>query len=125
MACHVEHVRARSSKVKLSARDSAILAHLSVKEFRRPGTLARHLGIASSTLSEALHGLVSLGYVTVRAESDDQRRAEFKLSESGIEAMKASSVLDSRKVTEALSRLSPEKRKKVVDGLRLLADSFV
>ena len=64
MACHTEHTKARSSEVKLSARDSSILAHLSVKELTRSGPLAKHLDVAASTLSEALQYLVSLVFVS-------------------------------------------------------------
>src|SRR4051794_11395255 len=95
MACHVGHVKARSSASAISARDSSVLAHLSVKDFQQPGVLAKHLEITPSTLSEALHGLVSLGYVSFRTNPDDERRAEFKLTERGIAAMKSASVLDS------------------------------
>lgn len=106
MACHVEHVKARSSDVHLSARDSSLLAHLSVKEFARPGELGKHLGVSPSTVSEALHNLVGLGYVRCKTDSDDERRVGFSLTPRGVEAMKRSSVLDSEKVADLLSRLS-------------------
>jgi DNA-binding MarR family transcriptional regulator len=125
MACHTEHTKARSSEVQLSARDSSILAHLSVKELTRPGPLAKHLDVAPSTLSEALHNLVSLGYVSSKTDPNDERRTEFKLTANGISAMKASSVLDSQKVAAVLNRLKPEERMCAIEGLRLLADAAV
>jgi DNA-binding MarR family transcriptional regulator len=125
MACHVEHTKARSSEVQLSARDSSILAHLSVKEFTRPGTLAKHLDVAPSTLSEALHNLASLGYVSSKTDQDDERRTEFKLTPKGIAAMKSASVLDSQKVAAILDRLAPEQRVKAIDGLRMIADAAI
>ncbi len=125
MACHTEHTKARSSEVQLSARDSSILAHLSVKEFTRPGNLARHLDVAASTLSEALHNLVSLGYVSSKIDPNDERRTDFKLTPKGISAMKSASVLDSQKVAAVLDRLTADQRIKAVEGLRLFADAAI
>jgi DNA-binding MarR family transcriptional regulator len=125
MACHTYHTKARSSEVQLSARDSSILAHLSVKELTRPGALAKHLDVAASTLSEALHNLVSLGYVNSKIDPNDERRTEFKLTTKGVLAMKVSSVLDSQKVTTVLDRLTPDQRTNAIKGLRLLADAAI
>ncbi len=125
MACHVDHVKARSSESQISARDSSILAHLNSEHFQRPSVLAKHLEVTPSTLSEALHNLVSLGYVSFKTNPDDERRTEFKLTAKGITAMKNSSVLDSNKVADLLGRLSPEEREKAVEGLRLLADAAI
>jgi DNA-binding MarR family transcriptional regulator len=123
MACHVDHVKARSSESKISARDSSILAHLSTEYFQRPSVLAKHLEVSPSTLSEALHNLVSLGYVSFKANPNDERRTEFKLTAKGITAMKNSSVLDSGKVVTLLGRLSRDDRQKAVEGMRILADA--
>jgi DNA-binding MarR family transcriptional regulator len=123
MACHVDHVKARSSESKISARDSAILAHLSSEHFQRPGILAKHLDITPSTLSEALHNLVSLGYVSFKTNPNDERRTEFNLTEKGIFAMKNASVLDSKKVAGLLDRLSEEDRARAIEGLHILANA--
>jgi DNA-binding MarR family transcriptional regulator len=125
MACHVDHMKARSSESKISARDSAILAHLSSEHFRHPGILAKHLDITPSTLSEALHHLVSLGYVTFKTNPDDERKTEFKLTDSGITAMKNASVLDSKKVIRLLERLSAEDCRRAVEGLVILAEAAI
>src|SRR5215213_11135960 len=62
LACHVDHVRASSTRWRLSARDSSILAHLDLNRGMSPRTLARHLGVAASTLSAAIRRLAELGY---------------------------------------------------------------
>jgi DNA-binding MarR family transcriptional regulator len=123
MACHTEHVRARSSTVHLSARDSSILAHLAHGKFASATKLARHLNVAPSTVSEAVHGLVDLGYVRVRGDENDERRNELVLTERGLQAMKGSSVLDAEKLAAVLERMRPEDRAKAVEGFRLLAEA--
>jgi DNA-binding MarR family transcriptional regulator len=121
MACHTEHVRAASSAVRLSSRDSAILAHLSVPALAQPTRLARHLKIGLSTLSAATSRLAGLGYLRSERDPEDERRQILKLTPEGQAAMKASSVLDSAKVARLLSRLTPSQRKKAIAGLALLA----
>ena len=51
LACHTRHERKRSTEERLSQRDSAILAHLDEKAPTVPSQLARHMGIARSTLA--------------------------------------------------------------------------
>src|ERR671932_1944159 len=63
LACHTRHQRKRTTAHRLSARDAAILAHLDARAATTPAQLARHLGVARSTLSEALKRLEVLGYV--------------------------------------------------------------
>src|SRR5215831_2784658 len=87
MACHVNHVRAASSEVGLSSRDSAILAHLTVSELTTPSKLSKHLGISMPTLSEAMAKLVALGYVRTERNQDDERKQKLSLTKKGIEAM--------------------------------------
>ena len=125
MACHTEHVRAASNEAKLSSRDSAILAHLSVEELTNPTKLAKHLKITLSTISEATAKLEELGYVKAERDQNDERRQKLRLTARGLDAMKKSSVLDSEKVGQLLSRLSPEERKKAVEGMGLLARAAI
>jgi DNA-binding MarR family transcriptional regulator len=123
MACHTEHIRARSSAVQLSSRDSGVLAHLSTDGFSSPAALARHLNIAPSTLSEAIHGLVALGYVATKINADDERKTELRLTDKGLAVMRHSSVLDTDKLTALLQRMPLVDRARAVDGLRLLAEA--
>ncbi len=75
LACHVDHVRARSTEWRLSARDSALLSHLDRKTGTSPKALAAHLGVASSTLSAAIARLVDLGYISSHAHPGGQTAA--------------------------------------------------
>jgi DNA-binding MarR family transcriptional regulator len=121
LACHVDHVRAASTPYRLSASHSALLAHLDEDEAITAGKLARHLGVAASSLSASLNRLETLGYLTRRARPRDRRTIEVRLTPKGAEAMSATSVLDRERVGGLLARLTPAERKRAIDGLELLA----
>jgi DNA-binding MarR family transcriptional regulator len=120
-ACHTRHIRRVSTAERLSATDSTLLAHLDEDEPVRPTSLARHLGLAASTLSAAIARLVSLGYVAQHRDTKDRRSLGLRLSRKGAAAMQASSVLESLRVKRMLARLSAGERKRALDGLALLA----
>ena len=121
MACHIDHVRARSTKWNLSSYDSSILAHLNLRSGTSPRSLAGHLGVASSTLSAALKRLERLGYITNIPIANDRRRRELWLTALGAKAMQTTSVLDASRVALLVEALSPTERKSALRGLALLA----
>lgn len=120
-ACHTRHVRRASTATRLSATDSTLLAHLDERQGVRPTALARHLGVAASTLSAAIARLAKLGYVVQRSDAKDRRAIELLLSEKGAAAMQASSVLESARVKRMLAKLTPAERRRALEGLGLLA----
>lgn len=122
LACHVEHVRRRSTPFQLSAADSSVLAHLEARRGIRPGDLAAHLGIAPSSLSATIARLVRLGFVERLRSGEDRRAAELRLAPRGVEALQATSVLDTARLGALLSRLAASEQRKAVAGLALLAD---
>ena len=121
LACHTDHIRAASTKWRISSQDAAILVHLDREHGLSPRELAGHLGIKSSTLSAYIARLSSLGYLTSEPNKTDGRRREIRLTERGAEAMSATSVLDSARVRELLKKLNPGERKDALHGLELLA----
>lgn len=121
LACHTRHVRRASTPLRLSATDSALLAHLDDEEPVRPTALAKHLGLAASTMSAAIARLTAQGYVTQRTAGGDRRATELRLSRRGGEAMQASSVLDRDRVARMLGRLTARERSSALAGLALLA----
>jgi DNA-binding MarR family transcriptional regulator len=121
LACHVDHVRAASTEFKLSAADSSILAHLDVAVPMRPQALAKHLGVAASTLSATLRRLETLGYIANTPVAEDRRRRHLTLTDRGAEAMAATSVLDRQRVRKLLAALPARDRQIAVQGLSLLA----
>lgn len=120
-ACHTRHIRRASTPERLSAADSTLLAHLDEERPVRSTALARHLGVAASTLSAAIARLAGQGYVLQSREARDRRAIELRLSRKGAAAMQASSVLDSSRVKRVLEHLRPAERKRALDGLSLLA----
>lgn len=121
LACHVDHVRTKSNRHHLSAHDSTLLAHLDESRATAAGDLARHLGVAASTLSAALARLEQLGHLTRTPARRDRRIIELRLTVQGAEAMADTSVLDRRRVAAVLGELSPREQKRAIAGLALLA----
>jgi DNA-binding MarR family transcriptional regulator len=122
-ACHVDHVRARSTAHRLSAQDSSLLSHLETEAPLRPGRLAKHLGISPSTLSASIKRLAALGYLSRTPAPRDRRQVELRITAQGLEAMADTSVLDRARVEGVLKLLSPRARDQAVSGLELLADA--
>jgi DNA-binding MarR family transcriptional regulator len=120
-ACHTRHQRAASSEVRLSAHDSAILAHLDEERPIAASDLARHLGIGAPTLSATLTRLAALGYITRKPGAADRRIAELRLSKAGGRAMASSSVLEAPRVAAVLRELTAAEQRLALDGLALLA----
>jgi DNA-binding MarR family transcriptional regulator len=123
LACHVEHRTRASSPTGLTARDGTLLAHVEDPEGSSPARLARHLGVAPSTLSAALSRLEAGGLLRLDADPADARRRIVRLTDAGRQAFSRDSVLDPERVSELLSRMAPADRRKAVEGLKLLGDA--
>ena len=123
VACHVDHVRAVSTRWRVSSQDASILVYLDREFGLSPRALAGHLGVAPSTLSAALTRLAKLGYLTSRPNEKDRRQRELRLTSRGAEAISATSVLDAKRVRTLLSKLKPDEKKAALRGLALLAQA--
>jgi DNA-binding MarR family transcriptional regulator len=122
LACHTDHVRAASTKWRISSQDASILVHLDRDSGLGPRALAAHLGVAPSTQSAALSRLSELGYLTKEKAKTDRRKREIRLTARGAEAIASTSVLDAQRVQALLRKLKPDERKAAVRGLALLAE---
>lgn len=121
LACHVHHTTSARTH-GLSQRDADVLAHLDQHSPVTAGDLARHLGVAASTLSEAIDGLEARGLAERRrAGGGDRRRVELRITKSGVAAMQAGSVLDTARVAALLAEVSPRERDAAVRGLERIA----
>jgi DNA-binding MarR family transcriptional regulator len=123
LACHTDHVRAVSTEWHISSQDASILVHLDRESGLSPRMLARHLGVAPSTLSAALTRLSKLGYLISEPGQKDRRRREIRLTARGAEAISSTSVLDAKRVRALLSQMKPAERKDALRGLALLAQA--
>jgi DNA-binding MarR family transcriptional regulator len=121
IACHNDHIRAASTEWRISSQDASILVHLNRETGVRPSSLARHLGVAASTLSAAIARLEKLGYLSSRPAQKDKRQRELRLTERGAQAISATSVLNAARVAALLDQLSREEQKAALRGLALLA----
>ena len=117
LACHTRHQRKRTSAHRVSARDATILAHLQTGTATVPARLAEHLGIARSTLSEALKRLTALGYV----ERSAAKNGGVRLSAQGLDVIRSNSVLEAERLHAVLGTLTARERQAVVRGMRTLA----
>jgi len=123
LACHKTHVRAASTRFRLSSQDSSILVHLDTPKSITPHQLAKHLGIRPSTLSASLKRLEGLGYLQKISNPGDRRSFSLQLTKQGIEAMSGTSVLDPVRVSQMLILLKPRQRKQALHGLQILAEA--
>jgi DNA-binding MarR family transcriptional regulator len=93
-----------------------LLAHLDEDHYVSQSQLARHMGLAKSTLSEALTGLEEMGFAL--REPQGVRRTP-----KGSEAMSRGSVLEPERLRLLLEALTVEERRRAVEGLELLAQA--
>ena len=120
LACHVEHRARASSPTGLTARDATLLVHVDA-EGSSPATLARHLGVAPSTLSAAVARLADAGLLRVDPDPADARRRLIRLTEAGQAVIGDENVLDAGRLAALLARMTAADRRRAVDGLKLLA----
>ena len=121
LACHVEHRSRSRSPTGLTSRDAAILAHVDDPQGSSPARLARHLGVARSTLSAALARLEGQGMLALEPDGRDARRRLVRLLQKGRDALVRGAVLDPDRLGAILSRMAEGERRRAVDGLELLA----
>lgn len=120
LACHSRHQNARTTADNLSQRDATLLAHLDEREPILQSELARHMGIAKSTLSEALSGLEKQQFTIRESDSEDGRSTFIRRTALGTGAMSRGSVLEPERLRKLLERLTDRERKRVVEGLELI-----
>lgn len=123
LACHSSHRARKGKRAGVTTRDATFLVHIAEDDWSEPAALARHLGLARSTVSEELKRLRALGLIAMDGAAEDGRRRRVQLTEAGRQAIVGSSVLEAARVGAILERLTPAERKAAVRGLRLLAEA--
>jgi DNA-binding MarR family transcriptional regulator len=122
LACHTRHHRKRSTDHRLSSRDASILAHLDVERPISPSSLARHLGVSRSTVSEALKRLTTLGFV-MRPTGTPTRQRDALLTAKGAQAIRDISVLEAGLLRAALEAAAPADLPTIARGMTRLAEA--
>jgi MarR family transcriptional regulator, organic hydroperoxide resistance regulator len=120
-ACHTRHARARSDQSHLSTRDSEILVHLDTMTPLTLTQLADHMDLSRSTLSEAVSKLEAFGYVEKAPRGRDRRQVAIVLTGKGVDAVRRTSVLESKRLHAVLAQLSKSERTAIIGGLETLA----
>lgn len=121
-ACHTRHARARSDAAHLSTRDSEILVHLETTTPLTLTELAAHMDLSRSTLSEAISKLEAFGYVEkATRRGGDRRHIAIVLTRKGVDAVRRTSVLESKRLQTVLTPLSKSDRAAIIRGLEKLA----
>lgn len=112
-ACHSHHHT-------LEHGEADILSHLDLVLGARVEALAEHLALTRSSLDEALQRLEKKGLVVRSRSSRDRRHVVVKLTEAG-DAAGEEDMLDDAHLEKALAQLTAAERRRVVEGLTLLA----
>lgn len=122
-ACHRRHVRDEATNAALSAHQASVLDHLDDVEDTSLLELARHMGVTASTMSLTVDRLERGGYVQRERSKRDGRRVDLRLTPAGVRIKRQQKVLEPALVGAMLRRLAPEKRKRALAGLELLAEA--
>ena len=80
LACHNHHIRATQPNFVFLHRTGRFWSISIVKTGIRPNALAKHLGVAASTLSATISRLEKLGYSSSTPAANDKRQRELKLT---------------------------------------------
>ena len=122
-ACHTRHVADPRRNRLLSSHQASVLDHLDETEPTGLLTLAAHMGVTASTMSLTVDRLARGGYVVRSRDPKDGRRVNLRLTQAGVRIKSERSVLDPERVRFVLDQLTPEERKRAIQGLALLAQA--
>lgn len=117
------HVR-RAKRSELSVQSRGVLAHLALSGPLTVTEAARHMNRAQSVMSEILAGLERKQWIMRFADERDRRRTLVCLSEAGEARLAADRrVLDEARLATAVTAMTPNERKQLVNGMRALVRS--
>lgn len=104
--------------------DCHALIELGHHEVLTAAQLARHLRVEKSTISRKLARLEKKGLVQARRDPHDRRYKRLGLAGSGQTLLKRIDRAADRRVSDALSLLTPAERETVLEGFRLYVDAL-
>lgn len=123
LACHRRHVADPRTRAVLSSHQASVLDHLDTIEPTTVSSLAAHMGVTPSTMSLTLDRLEKGGYVRRIPDRQDARRVGVVVTAAGERIKRANSVLDPALLDRLVRELSPEERRRAIEGLALLAEA--
>jgi DNA-binding MarR family transcriptional regulator len=122
-ACRPTRVRDPEGDGVLSTHQAGILSLLNATDPTMVGELADYLGVTASTMSLNLKRLEAGGFITRSRDPADRRVMNVRLTEKGVRMSEARTVLDPECVDRMLQAVHPERRRKAVRGIALLAEA--
>lgn len=86
--------------------------------------VAEHLGLALSTTSKLIDGLMSRQYIKRETAAADRRRAVVTLTELGASELNRARRHAQQQISEHMAKLSPEENQLVITALHLIERVF-
>jgi DNA-binding MarR family transcriptional regulator len=106
------------SRSHLTAQQVRVLAVLQLSGDVPAGEVARLLGVTAATTTGIVDGLVTLGLVTRRADTDDRRVRLLSITPHGGEVLRDTVVLPDASGNDLLERLTPDELAGLLAGVR-------
>ena len=122
-ACHRRYVRDKKAQRSLSLNQARIIDHLDDVEPTSLHSLARHMGVTSSTMSINVDRLEKAGYLRRMRDGRDARCIELRLTAAGNRIKQQQKTLDPDLVANLLKELDGPARKAALHGLELLGQA--
>ena len=122
-ACHARSVSDPKKRSAISPNQANVLEYLDKEEGITVLDLARHLGVAPSTMSLTLDRLERGGFVFRRKDPTDGRRTMIVLTPDGERIKRKQKVLEPDLIAAMLNRLSSTRRREAIAGLRTLTEA--
>jgi DNA-binding MarR family transcriptional regulator len=107
----------------VSPHQGHILSQLDAADPAMVTELAESMGVTASTMSLNLKRLREAGLVVCERDPDDRRVMNVRLTQEGERARSAAHPLDADRVDALLRSLWPDDRRRVLEGITLLAEA--
>jgi len=122
-ACRTRAVEDPETRVRLTEKQQRTLQQLDVVDPVMVTELAEYLGVTASTMSLNLGRLEDAGLVRRARDPVDRRVMNVYLTEEGARLRTHTASLAPARVAVLLDELRPEDRRRVLEGLALLAEA--
>ncbi len=120
LACHARPATESEGGTEISPHQGKVLGHLQLSTGTTVLDLARHMGVAPSTMSLTLDRLERGGFVRRQKDDEDRRRTMIFLTPLGERTKSRNKVLQPELIAAMLGKLPVARRKEVVRGMRFL-----